>query len=203
MEIKEQNQKRSDENCIKAPAPDAGTPGPCEMVVENPGHDPKAREELHNLAICDELFPLGTLPYCTQKVVEVHYDMHRRVYDKHSRKQRLRSVQRYITHDHNRCMVVHVEERQPSDGVAQDDQEGVHEFKNLRQVENIGPEEEGPFWLGVFWVTNDVLHIRCVQNNGEGATDGHGEGKSEEDNVMNGCEEFEDSRAKRRNGDDM
>jgi hypothetical protein len=42
MEIKEQNQKRSDENRIKAPTPDARAAQPCEMVVKNPGHDPKA-----------------------------------------------------------------------------------------------------------------------------------------------------------------
>jgi len=62
MEIKEQNQKRSDENRIKAPTPDARAAQPCEMVVKNPGHDPKAWKELHNLAICDKLFPLGTYP---------------------------------------------------------------------------------------------------------------------------------------------
>lgn len=91
-------------------------------------------------------------------------------------------------------MVIHVEKSQPSDGVAPDDQEGVHEFKNLWEIENMRPEEERPSWWGVYRVTNDAVHIRWVENNGEGATDGHGEGDSEEDNVMNGCEKPEDAR---------
>ncbi|KAF9685028.1 hypothetical protein SADUNF_Sadunf03G0011700 [Salix dunnii] len=114
MEVKEQNQKRSDEHCIEAPAPDAGAARPCEMV--------------------------------------------------------------------------------PSDGVAQDDQESVHELKNLREIENMRPEEERPFRRGVYRVTNDVVHIGCVENDGEGAAGGHGEGKSEEEDVMNGCENPEGAR---------
>ncbi|KAJ6389700.1 hypothetical protein OIU77_027928 [Salix suchowensis] len=194
MEVKEQNQKRGDERRIEAPAPDAGAARTCEMVVGNPGHDPEARKELHNLAICDKFFPPGTLPYRAQEVVEIHYNMHRRVYDKNPGKKRLRGVERYVAHDHNGCMVIHVEKSQPSDGVAQDDQESVHELENLREIENMRPEEERPFRRGVHGVANDVVHVGCVVNDGEGAAGGHGEGESEEEDVMHGCEKPEGAR---------
>uniref|UniRef100_A0A6N2KAA2 Uncharacterized protein n=1 Tax=Salix viminalis TaxID=40686 RepID=A0A6N2KAA2_SALVM len=166
MEVKEQNQKRGDEHRVEAPPPDAGAARTYEMVVGNPGHDPEARKELHNLAICDKLFPPGTLPYRAQEVA----------------------------HDHDGCMVINVEKSQPSDGAAQDDQESVHELENLREIENMRPEEERPFRRGVHGVANDVVHTGCVVNDGEGAAGGHGEGEREEEDVMHGREKPEGAR---------
>lgn len=45
--------------------------------------------------------------------------------------------------------MVHVEEGEPFDGAAQDDEEGVQEFKHLGEVEDVGPEEEGTSWFSV------------------------------------------------------
>ena len=37
----------------------------------------------------------------------------------------------YVAHDHHRGVMVHVEECEPMDGVAEYDQEGVHELYDL------------------------------------------------------------------------
>ena len=72
--------------------------------------------------------------------------MHGGVGDEHRREQRLRRLHPYVAHDHHRGVVVHVEECEPVDGVAEYDQQGVHELYDLGEVEDVSPEEYGPTW---------------------------------------------------------
>lgn len=55
-------------------------------------------------------------------------------------------------------MVIHVEEREPFDGVAHQDQKGIAIFINLGKIEHVSPEEERSVWLGISGETNDVLY---------------------------------------------
>lgn len=111
--------------------------------------------------------------------------MHQRIGHERYREQGLGGVQPDVAHDHDRRVVVDVEEREPLDGIAENDQESVHELQNLGEVEDVGPEEEGPRGRGVWREANDPVEMRpCVGEDGEGATEGHGEGEEEEGEVV-------------------
>lgn len=79
-----------------------------------------------------------------------------------------------------------MEEREPLKGSAEDDQESVCEFKNLREVEHVSPEEERSCWWGVRWQADDPTWMSHVVNGGESASNGHGEGEEEGEEVVNG-----------------
>lgn len=88
-----------------------------------------------------------------------------------------------------------MEEGQPPSGITDNDQKGVHEFKDLGEVEDVGPEKEGPSGRGMQWEANDPVEVRSVGEDGEGATDGHDEGEEEEGEVVDGGDGFEEAGA--------
>jgi hypothetical protein len=94
-------------------------------------------------------------------------------------------------------VVVDVEECEALDRIAQDDQKGVDKFKNLGEVEYVGPEKERPRLRGVGREANDVVEVRAGggRDDGEGAAKGHDEGEKEEDEAVEGCDWFEDLRS--------
>ena len=112
--------------------------------------------------------------------------MHGGVGKKYRREQRLRGLQPDVAHDHHVGVVVHVEEREPLDGVAEDDEEGVHKLEDLGEVEDVGPEEDGPSGLGVWREADDPAEVRCMRHGGEEAAKGHDEGEEQEGGVVDG-----------------
>lgn len=78
-----------------------------------------------------------------------------------------------------------MEECQPFGRPTQDDQEGIDEFQDFGKVEDVGPEEERATWRGFEGKTKNVMKVRCVGESGECASQGHCEGESKEDKVMN------------------
>ncbi|KAK9286810.1 hypothetical protein L1049_015215 [Liquidambar formosana] len=123
--------------------------------------------------------------------------MHRRIGNERHRHQRHRSGQPQVAHDDDDGVVVHVEKREPSDGTAaEDDQEGVDEFEEFGEVEDVGPEEEGAAWRGMIGgeaeQPREERGRRGEGEGGEGAADGHGEGEEEEGEVVDGGDEAEE-----------
>lgn len=103
--------------------------------------------------------------------------MHGGVGNEHGREQRLRRAEPDVAHDHDGCVVVHVEEREPVDGATEDDQKGVYELEDLGEVEDVGPEEEGPSWWCFRRDADDPVDVRRMEQGRESASDGHGEGE--------------------------
>ncbi|XLR46641.1 hypothetical protein S83_031301 [Arachis hypogaea] len=112
--------------------------------------------------------------------------MHGGVGKEHRREECLRGLQPYVAHDDHVGVVVHVEKREPLDGVAEDDEECVHELKDLGEVEDVGPKEDGPSGLGLRWEADDPVDVRCMGDGGEEAAKGHYEGEEEEGCVVDG-----------------
>lgn len=82
-----------------------------------------------------------------------------------------------IAHDHDGRVVVHVEECEPFDGAAEDDQECVYELEDFREVEDVGPEEEGPSGRCFRRDADDPVYVRWMEERRETASDDHGEGE--------------------------
>lgn len=122
--------------------------------------------------------------------------MHRGVGHERDGEQGLGGVQPNVAHDQDCGVVVDVEEGEPLEGVTENDQEGVHEFENLGEVEDVGPEKEGPGGTGVWRETDDPVEVRRVGDDGEGATDSHDEGEEEEGEIVEGGDGFEDAGTK-------
>lgn len=68
----------------------------------------------------------------------------------------------------------------------EDDQEGVDEFKNLGQVEDISPEEERSNWWDARWKADNPVEMRHMINGRKSASKGHDEGEDKKDKVMKG-----------------
>ena len=150
MEVHEQNQKRNIEEDIEPPSPDpTATCLPVKMIDEHPNQADEAGHELKYLKLGDSPLPLGPGSERGEQVVSVHDDVDGGVGDDDCREERLGGVQGEEAHDQNHGVVVHVEEGEPFDGAAQDDEEGVQEFKHLGEVEDVGPEKEGTSWFSV------------------------------------------------------
>jgi hypothetical protein len=122
--------------------------------------------------------------------------VHCRIRHKRHREQRLASVEPEVAHDHDRCVVVHVEEGEPPSGITEDYQKGVYEFEDLGEVEDVGPEKEGPSGRNVRWEAKDPVEVRSVGEDGEGAADGHDKGEEEEGEVVDSGDGFEEVGAK-------
>lgn len=82
--------------------------------------------------------------------------------------------------------MVHVEEREPLDGVGEDDEECVEKLGDFREVEDVGPEKEWARGRGVTWQADDPVEVRCTGYGGDYASEGHDEGEGEEKGVVDG-----------------
>lgn len=78
-----------------------------------------------------------------------------------------------VAHEENGAVVVHVEEGQASDGAGEDDEKCVEEFEVLREVEDVGPEEEGPVGVGLGWEAYGPAEVWGVGEESEGAAQAH------------------------------
>lgn len=81
-----------------------------------------------------------------------------------------------------------MEEGQPAlAATGEDDQEGVDEFEEFGEVEDVCPEEDGAIgWGLVDGEAEDVFGVGGLGEGGEGAGEGHGEGEEEEEEVVGG-----------------
>lgn len=172
MKINKKCQERGVENRIEAPTPYPAATRPSKMQVQHPARNRKAEHELHDLAVRDGPLPLGSDPHRAEEVVSVHDHVHRRVGHERHREQRLSRTEPQITHDNNRGVVVHVEEGEPSDGTAEDDESRVAELEELGEVEDVGPEEEGPTGLHPLREADNAVEVGDGED-GERASDGH------------------------------
>ncbi|XVE67352.1 hypothetical protein DITRI_Ditri08aG0153800 [Diplodiscus trichospermus] len=76
-------------------------------------------------------------------------------------------------------------------------QKGIDEFKNLGEIEDVGPEKKGAVRKGVGREANDVVQGRWwVGDDGDGAAKGHDEGDEEESEGVQGCDGFQDMGSK-------
>lgn len=173
MKINKKRQKRSVENGIEAPTPNSGATRPVKMQVQHPTRNRKAEHELHDLAVRDDPLPPGSDPDSAQEVVGVHDHVHRGVGHERHREQRLSRAEPEVAHDNDRGVVVHVEEREPSDGAAEDDETRVAELEELGEVEDVGPEEEGPTGRRPRGEADGAVEVGPVGEDGERASDGH------------------------------
>lgn len=199
MKINEKPQKRSIENRIEAPPPDPGAPQSRKMVVQHQTRHRKTEHELHNLTVRHRPLPPRPPPQRAQQVVGVHQRVHGGVGNERHGEQRLRGGQPEVAHDHHRRVVVHVEEGQPPlAATGEDDQEGVDEFEEFGEVEDVGPEEDGAIgWGLVDGEAEDVFGVGGLGEGGEGAGEGHGEGEEEEEEIMGGGDGAEEGRGER------
>lgn len=78
------------------------------------------------------------------------------------------------------------ESESSSGGLTRDDQKGVYELQYLGEVEHVRPEKEGPGGRGSRGEADDPAEVRRMGEGGKAATERHGEGEDEEDEVMDG-----------------
>ncbi|KAF7803644.1 hypothetical protein G2W53_042755 [Senna tora] len=183
VEINEKSQKRSVKNGVEAPTPYSGASGPGspKVVIQHHTRHRKAEHELHNLAVRNRPLPPGSDPHRAEEIVPPHE-----------------------AHDEDGCVVVHVEEREASDGVGEDDEERVDEFEDFGEVEDVGPEEEWAGGRGVGREAEDPAEVRSVGGGegGEDASEGHEEGEEEEEEVVDGGDGLEEAGRKGREGEE-
>ncbi|KAJ4963167.1 hypothetical protein NE237_023106 [Protea cynaroides] len=74
----------------------------------------------------------------------------------------------------------------------EEDKGCIDEFKDLREVEDVSPEEDGTRRWGVRWEAEDPTDVMHLVSGGDSASDGHGEGEDEEDEVVDGGDEAEE-----------
>lgn len=192
MKVWEQEEKRNDEECIEAPTEEPGATRAREVVKNQHNHDQETRPELQKLEIRHHLLPFGADSEAAQQVVGVHYDMHHAIGDHHHRERRLSTVQAHVTHYHYHRVMVHVEKRQSFHGVTQDNQKRIHEFDNLGQVKNIGPEKERSGRWSPLREADEGVEVRDLGEDWNEATDGHDEREGEEEDVVEGRDWFEE-----------
>ncbi|CAI8591509.1 unnamed protein product [Vicia faba] len=93
--------------------------------------------------------------------------------------------------------MVDVEEGETFDGSREEDEESVYEFDEFRDVEDVGPEEEGSGGRGVGRETDGGAEVGGVGKDGEGGGDSHNEGEDGESEVVEGGEGLEEGRWER------
>lgn len=199
MEINKQGQQGGVEDGVEAPAPDTRASRSGEVVAEHQAGDEEAEHELHDLTVGHRLLPPRPQPDAAQEVVAVHQDVDGGVGDEGDREERLRGLEPDVAHDEDRRVVVHVEEREPLEWAGEDDEEGVDELEDLREVEHVCPEEGGPARWGLpGGEAEDPAAVGGLAEGGQGAPGCHEEGEDGEGEVVDGGHGLEDGRGKRR-----
>ncbi|GAB4847546.1 hypothetical protein Ancab_026605 [Ancistrocladus abbreviatus] len=159
------------------------------MVIQHNSRHQEAKHELDDLTVRHQPLPRWPNPDPTHQVVRVHHRVHRRIGDQRYREQRLRRLKPNVAHDHH-CGVM-------------EDKKRVDELQDLREVEDVGPEEERATWRGLGgWEAEDPVRLVVgdLGEGGEGASDGHEEREEEDGEVVEGGEETKDGGAERREG---
>lgn len=91
------------------------------------------------------------------------------------REERLRGVEPEVAHEQHHGVVVDVEEGEAVEGAADDDEEGVDELVDFREVEDVCPEEERTGRRCFWWEADDPEGVRRVGEDGDQGTHGHDE----------------------------
>lgn len=200
VEVEEEGEKGSVEGAVLRPPPDpagAALPAGTEEVEpeENQRHS-EAEAELDDLAGGDGALPprRPSPPQTAAEVVRVHHHVDRRVGDEAHGEQRLPGADPLVANANHGGMVVHVKEGEAAPVSGQDDEKGVDELVYLGEVENVGPEEDGPPRMGgTRRETEDPGRGRHLGGGSHAATGGHEEGKEEEEDVVEGGDDADQS----------
>ncbi|KAL8151726.1 hypothetical protein V2J09_021534 [Rumex salicifolius] len=192
-------QKRDVEDGVEAPAVKARASAAGEVQVQHSDGDQNAEHKLSDLKVGDGALPRRPRPGRARQVVSVHHGVDSGVRHQRHREQRLGRLEPQIAHHHDSRVVVHVEERQPSDAAADYDQECVGEFEEFGEIEDVGPEEErAPAGDLVLREAEEPGVVREGGEGGEGAAGGHGDGEEEDREVVEDGDGAEDGRRRRR-----
>lgn len=186
MKINKEGQERGIKNRIEAPAPNPGASGSGEVVVEHETRNCEAEDELDDLAVGDGALPGGADAEGAEEVVTVHDDVDGGIGEERDGEEGLGGLEPEVAHEEDGGVVVDVEEGEASEGAGEDDEERIEEFEDFGEVEDVGPEEEGPGGIGVGWEADGPAEVRGVDEEGEGAAQEHEEGEEEEEEVVEG-----------------
>lgn len=123
--------------------------------------------------------------------------MHTRIGNQCDGHQRLASSKPYVAHEDDDGVVVDMQEGYGF-GLSRigEDEEGVEEFVELGEVEDVGPEEDRARGGGglVEGEAEEVGEGGEGEEGGEGGGEGENEGEEEEDGIVEGGEEVEEGR---------